>query len=89
MKNMSLSSFLQLTTFFYEFFREVIALRRQLINQYWEEDAEVAAAPLQMHDQRFFVPILSDKRSIDQKIRSLKERTANGQFKGILFGRKK
>ncbi|CAI2354417.1 unnamed protein product [Caenorhabditis sp. 36 PRJEB53466] len=56
-------------------------------NQYWEEEA--AAAPFDVQDQRFFVPILSDKRSIDQKIRSLKERTANGQFKGILFGRKK
>ncbi|CAO4379736.1 unnamed protein product [Caenorhabditis nigoni] len=57
-------------------------------NQYWEEDAGLSA-PFQLEDQRFFVPILSDKRSIDQKIRSLKERTANGQFKGILFGRKK
>ncbi|CAD44139.1 Neuropeptide-Like Protein [Caenorhabditis elegans] len=57
-------------------------------NQYWEEEAG-AAVPYQVEDQRFFVPILSDKRSIDQKIRSLKERTANGQFKGILFGRKK
>ncbi|CAL2045132.1 hypothetical protein CAEBREN_23483 [Caenorhabditis brenneri] len=58
-------------------------------NQYWEEEAGGVAAPFQMEDQRFFVPILSDKRSIDQKIRSLKERTANGQFKGILFGKKK
>ncbi|CAP29019.2 Protein CBG09589 [Caenorhabditis briggsae] len=62
--------------------------RERQKNQYWEEDAGLSA-PFQLEDQRFFVPILSDKRSIDQKIRSLKERTANGQFKGILFGRKK
>uniref|UniRef100_A0A1I7T4J3 Leucyl-tRNA synthetase n=1 Tax=Caenorhabditis tropicalis TaxID=1561998 RepID=A0A1I7T4J3_9PELO len=66
----------------------ILEMKKIFVNQYWEEETGVSS-PFQFEDQRFFVPILSDKRSIDQKIRSLKERTANGQFKGILFGRKK
>ncbi|CAI5451654.1 unnamed protein product [Caenorhabditis angaria] len=56
-----------------------------VFSQNWEGDLDGSSFQYQQADpveQRF----LSYKRSIDDKIRSLKERNSNGQFKNILFG---
>ncbi|CAB3397382.1 unnamed protein product [Caenorhabditis bovis] len=51
----------------------------------WEDEIEDPYSNSAYYN-KFVVPILSDKRSFDQKIRSLKQRTNGDRVKQILFG---